>query len=122
MMEFKNIDSFSITECCEYLRIDRGDLPEAVQNLKDLKGLDKLVVSRLKFLLDTDKATVESCGSIEQYEKYLSTWPDGLYHHFARQKIDQLRAESEELAFYNKYKGSSLGRKKYLRKYPNGKH
>ena len=122
MMEFKNIDSFSITECCEYLRIDRGDLPEAVQNLKDLKGLDKLVVSRLKFLLDTDKATVESCGSIEQYEKYLSIWPDGLYHHFARQKIDQLRAESEELAFYNKYKGSSLGRKKYLRKYPNGKH
>lgn len=122
MMEFKNIDSFSITECCEYLRIDRVDLPEAVQSLKDLKGLDKLVVSRLKFLLDTDKATVESCGSIEQYEKYLSTWPDGLYLHFARQKIDQLRAESEELAFYNKHKGSSLGRKKYLRKYPNGKH
>lgn len=122
MMEFKNIDSFSITECCEYLRINRLDLPEAIQNLKDLKGLDKLVVSRLIFLIDTDKAAVESCGSIEQYEKYLSTWPDGLYYHFARQRIDQLRAESEELDFYKKHKGSSPGRKKYLKKYPNGKY
>ena len=122
MMEFKNIDSFSITECCEYLRINREDLPEAIQNLKDLKGLDKLVVSRLIFLIDTDKAAVESCGSIEQYEKYLSTWPDGLYHHFARQRIDQLRAESEEFAFYKKHKGSNLGCKKYLKKYPNGKY
>lgn len=48
-MKFKNIDSFSITECCGYLRINRQDLPEAVQNLKDLQGLDKLVVSRLIF-------------------------------------------------------------------------
>lgn len=121
-MKFKNIDSFSITECCEYLRINRQDLPEAIQNLKDLKGLDKLIVSRLIFLINTDKAAVESCGSIEQYEKYLSTWSDGLYHHFARQRIDQLRAELEELAFYKKHKGSSLGRKKYLKKYPNGKY
>lgn len=79
-MEFKNVDSLSITECCEYLKINRQNLPEAIQNLKDLKGLDMLVVSRLIFLIDTDKAAVESCGSIEQYEKYLSTWPDGLYH------------------------------------------
>lgn len=122
MMEFKNIDSFSITECCEYLKINRQDLPEAIQNLKDLKGLDMLVVSRLIFLIDTDKAAVESCGSIEQYEKYLSTWPDGLYHLFAKQRIDQLRAESEELAFYKKHKGSILGCKKYLKKYPNGKY
>lgn len=121
-MKFKNIDSFSITECCEYLRINRQDLPEAVQNLKDLQRFDKLVVSRLIFLLDTDKATVESCWSIEQYEKYLSIWPDGLYCHFARQRIDQLRSESEELAFYKKHKESSLGRKKYLKKYPNGKY
>ena len=121
-MEFKNVDSLSITECCEYLKINRQNLPEAIQNLKDLKGLDMLVVSRLIFLIDTDKAAVESCGSIEQYEKYLSTWPDGLYHLFAKQRIDQLRAESEELDFYKKYKGSSLGRKKYLKKYPNGKY
>ena len=103
-MEFKNVDSLSITECCEYLKINRQNLPEAIQNLKDLKGLDMLVVSRLIFLIDTDKAAVESCGSIEQYEKYLSTWPDGLYHLFAKQRIDQLRAESEELDFYKKYK------------------
>lgn len=121
-MEFKNIDSLSITECCEYLKINRQDLPEVVQSLEDLKGLDKLVVARLNFLLNADKAAIEACGSIEQYEKYLSTWPDGLYHHFAKHRIVQLKAETEEHAFYEKHKGRIWGCKKYLKKYPDGKY
>lgn len=121
-MEFKNIDSSSITECCEYLKINRQDLPEVVQSLKDLKGLDKLVVARLNLLLNADKAAIEACENIEQYEKYLSTWPDGLYHHFAKHRIAQLKAETEEHAFYEKHKGRIWECKKYLKKYPYGKY
>lgn len=122
MMEFKNIDSLSITECCEFLKINRQDLPEVVQSLEDLKGLDKLVVARLNLLLNADKAAIEACENIEQYEKYLSTWPDGLYHHFAKHRIAQLKAETEEHAFYEKHKGRIWGCKKYLKKYPDGKY
>ena len=120
-MEFKSIDTLSITECCEQLNLRREDLPEALQDVIEPSERDQLLIEQLQSLLDKDKLAIESCRTIEQYEAYLSTWIDGLYHRHARTRIAQLKAEAEELAFYQENKDSISGCEAYLQKYPKGK-
>lgn len=120
-MEFKSIDNLSITECCEQLNLRREDLPEALHNIIEPSERDQLLIEQLQSLLDDDKLAIESCRTIAQYEGYLSTWVDGLYHNRARTRIAQLKAEAEELAFYQNNKDSISGCKAYLSKYPKGK-
>lgn len=120
-MKFKSIDTLSITECCEQLNLRREDLPEAIQNINEPSERDELLIEQLQSLLNEDKSAIESCNTIEQYEGYLSTWVDGLYHGYARIRIAQLKAEAEELAFYQENKDSISGCEAYLQKYPKGK-
>lgn len=120
-MKFKSVDSLSISECCEQLNLRKEDLPEALQNFNEPTERKQLLITRLKFLLSEDKSAIDLCKTIEQYEGYLSTWVDGLYHGYARMRIAQLKAEAEELAFYNNNKDSILGCEAYLRKYPKGR-
>ena len=94
-MEIKSINTLSITECCEQLNIRRDDLPKALQDIIVLSERERLLIDQLQFLLDNDKSAIESCRTIEQYEGYLSTWVDGLYHDYARTKITQLKAVSK---------------------------
>lgn len=120
-MEFKSIDTLSITECCEQLNLRKEDLPEALQNIVEPSERDQLLIEQLQSLLEEDKSAIESCITIEQYEGYLSTWIDGLYHDYARTRIAQLKAEAKERAFYQKNKDSISGCEAYLQKYPNGR-
>ena len=120
-MKFKSIDTLSITECCEQLNLRREDLPEAIQNINEPSERDELLIEQLQSLLNEDKSAIESCRTIEQYEGYLSTWVDGLYHSHARTRIAQLKAVAEELAFYQENKDSISGCEAYLQKYPKGK-
>lgn len=120
-MEFKSIDTLSITECCEQLNLRREDLPEALQEVIEPSERDQLLIEQLQSLLDKDKLAIESCRTIEQYEVYLSTWVDGLYHSHARTRIAQLKAAAEELAFYQENKDSISGCEAYLQRYPKGK-
>ena len=120
-MKFKSIDTLSITECCEQLNLRREDLPEAIQNINEPSERDELLIVQLQSLLNEDKLAIESCRTIEQYEGYLSTWVDGLYHSHAQTRIAQLKAVAEELAFYQENKDSISGCEAYLQKYPKGK-
>ena len=120
-MEFKSIDTLSITECCEQLNLKREDLPEALQDIIEPSERDQLLIEQLQSLLNEDKSAFESCRTIEQYERYLSTWVDGLFHEHARTRIAQLKAEAEELAFYQENKDSISGCEAYLQRYPKGK-
>lgn len=120
-MEFKRIDTLSITECCEQLNLRREDLPEALQEVIEPSERDQLLIKQLQSLLDEDKLAIESCRTIEQYEGYLSTWVDGLYHNHALTRIAQLKAAAEELAFYQENKNSISGCEAYLQRYPKGK-
>lgn len=120
-MEFKSIDTLSITECCEQLNLRIEDLPEALQEVIEPSERDQLLIEQLQSLLDEDKLAIESCRTIEQYEGYLSTWVDGLYHSHARTRIAQLKAAAEELAFYQENKDSISGCEAYLQRYPKGK-
>lgn len=120
-MEFKSIDTLSITECCEQLNLRREDLPDALQDIVEPSERDQLLIEQLQSLLDKDKLAIESCRTIEQYEGYLSTWVDGLYHSHARTRIAQLKAAAEELAFYQENKDSISGCEAYLKRYPKGK-
>lgn len=120
-MEFKSIDTLSITECCEQLNLRREDLPEALQDIIEPSERDQLLIEQLQSLLDEDKLAIESCRTIEQYEGYLASWTDGLYRGYARDRIAQLKAEAEELAFYQENKDSISGCEAYLQKYPKGK-
>ena len=86
-MEFKSIDTLSITECCEQLNLRREDLPEALQEVIEPSERDQLLIEQLQSLLDEDKLAIESCRTIEQYEGYLSTWVDGLYHSHAHTRM-----------------------------------
>ena len=119
-MRIESYEKLSITECCELLNLKRENLPNALQYINRPSEIDKLLIKQLRTLLDKDKLAIESCRTIEQYEGYLSTWVDGLYHNYARCRIAQLE-EAEELAFYQENKDSISGCKAYIQKYPSGK-
>lgn len=120
-MEFKSIDALSITECCEQLNLRIVDLPEALQDIVEPSERDQLLIEQLQSLLDKDKSAIASCRTIEHYEAYLTSWADGLYRGYARNRITQLKAEAEELAFYKTNQNSISGLESYIKKYPNGR-
>lgn len=120
-MEFKKIDSLSITECCEYLKINRQNLPDIVEKLNVTSKQEELLLQRLKTLLAEDRMFFQNCKTVSEYENYLSVWVDGVWREQAQKEIVRLNAESEELDYYNKNKGSISGCKAYLRKYPKGR-
>lgn len=116
-MEYKKIDELSISECCAELNIESKQLPTILENISGSQE----VVDRLKSLVDADMSAFKSCSSIEQFEKYLEVWIDGLHRSEAAQRVAQLKAQAEELAFYKTNQNSISGLKSYIKKYPNGR-
>lgn len=119
--KIKKIDTLSVTDCCEQLNLKREDLPNDLHAFNGTSEIEKLVVDRLYHLLEADESTFQSCSTIEQYENYLVSFSDGLYRDDATQKILELKAIAEEIAFYQSNKDSISGCETYLKKYPDGK-
>ena len=116
-MEYKKIDELSISECCAELNIESHQLPTILENISG--PLE--IVDRLKSLVDADMSAFKSCSTIEQFEKYLELWIDGLHRSEAAQRVAQLKAQAEELAFYKTNQNSISGLESYIKKYPNGR-
>ena len=94
MIGFKDLDKFSISDCCRILGIDKKDLPDILENAH-FSMEQQPIVDRLKLLISRDKSTFYSCSNIEQYEMYLSLWPDGVYNHQAKDIIIKLKATAD---------------------------
>ena len=116
-MEYKKIDELSISECCTELNIVSSQLPAILDNVSGSQD----IIDRLRALLDADASAFKSCRTIEQYERYLSLWADGLHRGRAAQRVAQLKAEAEELAFYKTNQNSISGLETYIKRYPSGK-
>lgn len=116
-MEYKKIDELSISECCAELNIKCSQLPEILDNISGSED----IIDRLRSLLDADTSAFNSCRTIEQYERYLSLWTDGLHRGRAAQRVAQLKAEAEELAFYKTNQNTISGLETYIKRYPSGK-
>ena len=116
-MEYKKIDKLSISECCAELNIEGQQLPAILENISGPQE----IVDRLKSLVDADMSAFKSCYTIEQFEKYLELWIDGLHRSEASQRVAQLKAQAEELAFYKTNQNSISGLESYIKKYPNGR-
>lgn len=116
-MEYKKIDELSISECCAELSIESSQLPGILDNISGSQD----IINRLRLLLDADTSAFNSCRTIEQYEWYLSSWTDGLHRSKATQRVAQLKAEAEELAFYQTNQNSISGLETYIKRYPSGK-
>ena len=116
-MEYKKIDELSISECCAELNIESQQLPIIIENISGPQE----IVDRLKSLVDADMSAFKSCSTIEQFEKYLELWIDGLHRSEAAQRVAQLKAQAEELAFYKTNQNSISGLESYIKKYPNGR-
>ena len=95
-MEYKKIDDLSISECCAELNIESQHLPAILETISGPQE----IVDRLRCLVDTDMSAFQSCSTIEQYERYLALWTDGLHRGKATQRVAQLKVQAEELAFY----------------------
>ena len=117
-MEFKSIDSLSITECCELLNLDRIDLPTAVQNLATPSKIEQ----RLILLIDADRSAFQRCTTINDFDNYLCTWPDGFWRDEANKTKMQLLHIKDDDDFFKLHGSTKSGCKKYLSKFPNGKH
>lgn len=94
-MEFKSVDMLTITECCEHLNLSKQDLPKALLERTDFFDADKLIVARLQSLIDADEKAYFSCSTIEHYEEYLISNPDGLYRDQANSEICKIRKNEE---------------------------
>ena len=116
-MEYKKIDELSIDECCAELNIESQQLPTILENISGPQE----IVDRLKSLVDADMSAFKSCSTIEQFEKYLELWIDGLHRSEASQRVAQLKAQAEELAFYKTNQNSISGLESYIKKYPSGR-
>lgn len=116
-MEYKKIDELSISECCAELNIESQQLPTIIENISGPQE----IVDRLKSLVDADMSAFKSCSTIEQFEKYLELWIDGLHRSEASQRVAQLKAQAEELAFYKTNQNSISGLESYIKKYPSGR-
>ena len=116
-MEYKKIDELSISECCAELNIESQQLPTILENISGPQE----IVDRLNSLVDADMSAFKSCSTIEQFEKYLELWIDGLHRSEASQRVAQLKAQAEELAFYKTNQNSISGLESYIKKYPNGR-
>ena len=116
-MIFKEIDKLSIRECCDELNIEIQQLPKILENISGSQD----IIDRLKLLLDADMSAFRLCSTIEQFEKYLELWIDGLHRSEAAQRVAQLKAQAEELAFYKTNQNSISGLESYIKKYPSGR-
>lgn len=116
-MEYKKIDELSISECCAELNIESQQIPAILENISGPQE----IVDRLRSLVEADMSAFKSCSTIEQYEKYLVLWTDGLHRGKAAQRVAQLKAQVEELAFYKTNQNSISGLEGYIKKYPNGR-
>lgn len=116
-MEYKKIDELSISECCAELNIESQQLPAIIENISGPQE----IVDRLRSLVDADMSAFKSCSTIEQYERYLVLWTDGLHRGKAAQRVAQLKAQAEELAFYKTNQNTISGLEDYIKKYPNGR-
>lgn len=116
-MDYKKIDELSISECCAELDIQSSQLPDILDNISGSQD----IIDRLRSLLDADMSAFKSCSTIEQFEKYLELWIDGLHRSEASQRVAQLKAQAEELAFYKTNQNSISGLESYIKKYPNGR-
>lgn len=116
-MEYKKIDELSISECCAELNIESQQLPTILENISGPQE----IVDRLKSLVDADMSAFKLCSTIEQFEKYLELWIDGLHRSEASQRVAQLKAQAEELAFYKTNQNSISGLESYIKKYPSGR-
>lgn len=116
-MEYKKIDELSISECCAELNIESHQLPTILENISGPQE----IVDRLKSLVDADMSAFKSCSTIGQFEKYLELWIDGLHRSEAAQRVAQLKAQAEELAFYKTNQNSISGLESYIKRYPNGR-
>lgn len=116
-MDYKKINELSISECCAELNIESQQLPTILENISGPQE----IVDRLKSLVDADMSAFKSCSTIEQFEKYLELWIDGLHRSEAAQRVAQLKAQAEELAFYKTNQNSISGLEGYIKKYPNGR-
>lgn len=112
----------SLAECSEQFKVKMETFFEAFSSSPDLTDHDRLIIRQLETLLKKERSDFEHCSTIEQYEKYLSDWNDGIHWDKATQQIVKLKAEAEELAFYKKNKNSIWGCKAYLQKYPKGRY
>lgn len=110
-MDYKKIDELSISECCAELNIESQQLPTILENISGPQE----IVDRLKSLIDADMSAFKSCYTIEQFEKYLELWIDGLHRSEAAQRVAQLKAQAEELAFYKTNQNSISGLESYIK-------
>ena len=120
-MEFKNVDSLNISDCCELLRLNREELPDAIQTLTGLNELEELVAEKLTNLLKEDKSAFVSCNNVNHFEAYLSSWPDGMYAKQAAEILAKHKAKEEEANIYEECKKNLRKCDEYINKYPQGK-
>lgn len=99
------------------MNIESQQLPTILENISGPQE----IVDRLKSLVDADMSAFKSCSTIEQFEKYLELWIDGLHRSEASQRVAQLKAQAEELAFYKTNQNSISGLESYIKKYPSGR-
>lgn len=116
-MECKKINELNISECCAVLNIESQQLPAILENISGPQE----TVDRLRSLVDADMSAFKSCSTIEQYERYLALWTDGLHRGKAAQRVAQLKAQAEELAFYKTNQNSIDDLEAYIKRYPNGR-
>lgn len=116
-MEYKKIDELSISECCAELNIESQHLPAILETISGPQE----IIDRLMSLVDADMSAFQSCSTIEQYERYLALWTDGLHRGKATQRVAQLKVQAEELAFYKTNQNTISGLEDYIKKHPNGR-
>lgn len=134
-MEIKSIDSLSIIECCDLLKINKQDLSNIIKHQFE-EEKNNLILKHLNILLKEDEKHYQNCVSltknlihqddfrnaIKAYNNYLSIWFDGLWRKEAQKEITRLKSELEEIEFYDKNKNTISGCKAYIKRYPNGKY
>lgn len=118
----KNIESIGIDECCNRLGIRKKYIDFDLEAIELPSEEERQLIDRLRKLIDTDKKEYSDCATIEDYIKYLNHWTDGLWRDAASQNIEKLRAEAEELSYYNKCSKSIFACRTYLKKYPKGQY
>lgn len=142
-MEFKSIDQLSLRDCCKALKIELKDLRRIVELPdksplkifgfitadKKLNEYESQIAIRLSKLLFCDVNAYLQCVCLTQkgtlaakeaYERYISSYPDGLWVNELKAKLALVKEEQTEKDYYAKNKGTVEGLNKYILKYPRG--
>lgn len=80
MICFKKIDSLTLKEC-------KNITPEDEQKAQVIKA-------RIEFLRNEDRERFSSCSTIEEYEEYIKSSPDGEYQEAAKLCIAELKSKA----------------------------